>query len=223
MKAVLFDFNGTLYNDTEFHRAAWRNFMKAKFGMELSEEEITAHYIGPNNSEIFQYCFGDRYSAEEVVQLGREKEVEYRSVARSRKENLQLMPGAPELFDLLVARGIPFALATASPIENVEFYLNDLGLKKWFTMDRIVYDEGILPSKPDPAFYLEAAKRIGVAPKDCVIAEDSITGIGAAINAGAGRIVAIDRSMSRDWLEEKKNAGEIHAIVHDFCGFERFL
>ena len=37
MKAVLFDFNGTLYNDTEFHRAAWRNFMKAKFGMDLTE------------------------------------------------------------------------------------------------------------------------------------------------------------------------------------------
>ena len=105
----------------------------------------------------------------------------------------------------------------------MEFYLNDLGLKKWFTMDRIVYDQGILPSKPDPAFYLEAAKCIGVDPKDCIIAEDSITGIGAAINAGAGRIVAIDRSVSREWLEARKNAGEIHAIVHDFCGFERFL
>ena len=223
MKAVLFDFNGTLYNDTRFHREAWRNYMKQKFGMELTEEEITAHYIGPNNSEIFQYCFGDCYSAAEVAQFSREKEVEYRAVARSKVENLQLMEGAPELFDLLVERGIPFALATASPIENVEFYLNDLGLKKWFTMDRIVYDEGILPSKPDPAFYLEAAKRIGVEARDCIIAEDSITGIGAAINAGAGRIVAIDRSVSREWLEAKKSAGEIYAIVHDFRGFEQFL
>ena len=60
MKAVLFDFNGTLYDDTRFHRAAWRNFMKRKFDMELTEDEITAHYIGPNNSEIVQYCFGDR-------------------------------------------------------------------------------------------------------------------------------------------------------------------
>ena len=41
MKAVLFDFNGTLYNDTEFHRAAWRNFMKRKFDMDLTEEEIS--------------------------------------------------------------------------------------------------------------------------------------------------------------------------------------
>ena len=42
MKAVLFDFNGTLYDDTRFHRAAWRNYMKQKFDMELSEEEIAS-------------------------------------------------------------------------------------------------------------------------------------------------------------------------------------
>lgn len=223
MKAVLFDFNGTLYNDTDFHRTAWRNFMKNRFGMDLTEEEITAHFIGPSNREIFRHCFGDRYTPEEMDQFSREKEVEYRKAARARPENLRLMDGAPELFDLLVERGIPFALATASPIENVEFYLDDLNLKKWFTMDRIVYEEGKLPSKPDPAFYQEAARRIGMDAADCVIAEDSPTGIGAAINAGAGRIVAIDRSTPRAWLQERLDRGEIHAIVHDFYGFERFL
>lgn len=223
MKAVLFDFNGTLYDDTRFHRAAWREYMKEKFGMDLTDEEITTHYIGPSNSEIFRYCFGDRYSEAETAEFSREKEVAYRKAARSRPENLRLMDGAPELFDLLVERGIPFALATASPIENVQFYLEDLGLKKWFDMERIVYEEGKLPSKPNPAFYLEAARRIGVDPADCVIAEDSIIGIQAAINAGAGRIVAIDRSLSHEWLAERMRRGEIHAIVHDFFGFERFL
>ncbi len=223
MKAVLFDFNGTLYDDTRFHRAAWRGYMKQKFGMELTEEEITAHYIGPSNSEIFRHCFGDRYSAAEMEIFSQEKEAAYRKAARSRPENLRLMEGAPELFDLLVERGIPFALATSSPIENVRFYLEDLGLKKWFDMDRIVYEEGKLPSKPNPAFYLEAARRIGINPEDCVIVEDSMTGIQAAINAGAGRVVAIDRSSSHEWLAERLRRGEIHAIIHDFCGFERFL
>ena len=220
MKAVLFDFNGTLYNDTEFHRAAWRNFMKAKFGMELTEEEITAHFIGPNNSEIFQYCFGDRYSAEEVAQLGREKEVEYRAVARSKKENLQLMPGAPELFDLLVARGIPFALATASPIENVEFYLNDLGLKKWFTMDRIVYDEGILPSKPDPAFYLEAAKRIGVEARSPRIPKPASARPSTPVPGASWPSTA---ACTGNGWKRRKTPGKstpsctIFAVLNDFC------
>lgn len=220
MKAAIFDFNGTLYNDTQFHIAAWRNYMRKRFSIELTLDEIYAHFIGPSNSFILRNYFGDRYTDEEINALSLEKEVEYRAAARSNPENLRLMDGAPELFDLLVERGVPFALATASPLENVEFYLNDLGMKKWFTMDRIVYDEGLLASKPDPAFYLEAARRLGMNPADCIVAEDSPTGIEAATRAGIGRIVAIDRTTPRDWLEQNPN---IYAIIHDFRGFERYV
>ena len=149
-----------------------------------------------------------------------EKEREYRAAARSDPANLNLMDGAPEMLDLLVKRGIPFALATASPIENVEFYLEDLGLKRWFSLDRIVYEEGKLASKPDPAFYIEAARRLNLSPQDCTIVEDSKTGIQAAIHAHAGRILAIDRTVSREWLESVR---EIDGILHDFWSFERFL
>ena len=220
MKAVIFDFNGTLFDDTRFHLEAWQNFMRGKFGIGLSIDEVRKGFIGPNNSTIFRNYFGDRFSDAEMVQLAYEKEAEYRSVVRRDPENMHLMEGATELFDLLVERGIPFALATASAIENINFYLEDLGLKKWFTMDRIVYDQGILPSKPDPAFYLEAMKLLNVKAEDCIIAEDSPSGIQAAINAKAGRIVAIDRTAPRDWLEANEH---IHAIVHDFRDFEKFL
>jgi len=220
MKAVIFDFNGTLFDDTRFHLEAWQKFMHKKFGIDLTLEEVRKDFIGPNNSTIFRNYFGDRFSEDEMVELAREKEEEYRAAARRDPANMHLMEGAVELFDLLVERNIPFALATASAIENINFYLEDLGLKKWFTMDRIVYDEGVLPSKPDPAFYLEAMKRLGMRPEDCIIAEDSPSGIQAAINARAGCIIAIDRTAPREWLESKT---EIHAIVHDFRGFEKFL
>ena len=220
MKAVIFDFNGTLFDDTRFHVAAWQKYMRRKFSIDLSLEEVRRGFIGPNNSAIFHSYFGERYSDTELRSFSREKEAEYRAAAREKPENLRLMDGAPGLFDLLQARGVPFALATASEIENIEFYMEDLGLKKWFTMDRIVYDQGILASKPDPAFYLEAARRLDMDPADCVVAEDSLPGIQAAINAGAGRVVAIDRTTPREKLEA--NPG-IYAVVHDFWGFERFI
>lgn len=220
MKAVLFDFNGTLYDDTHLHMTAWHNYMKKHFGLDLSAEEVRTRCIGPSNVSIFRDFFGEQLSSEEIHRCSLEKEVEYRAAARANPENLHLMEGAPEMFDWLVAHNIPFALATASPIENVEFYLEDLGLKRWFTLDRIVYEEGKLASKPDPAFYLEAARRIGIDPSDCVIVEDSPTGIQAAINAHAGRIVAIDRTTSREWLENNPN---VYAILHDFNGFERYI
>lgn len=219
MQAVLFDFNGTLFDDTRFHLRAWQKYMREKFDVELTLDEVRRDFIGPNNSQIFHSYFGDRFSDAQIRVFSREKEAEYRAVARA-EGALALMEGAPELFDLLTAKGIPFALATASELDNVEFYLEELGLKKWFTMDRIVYDQGLLPSKPDPAFYLEAARRLKLRAEDCVVAEDSPSGIQAAANAHAGRIIAIDRTAPREWLESNS---AIYAIVHDFWGFERFI
>lgn len=220
MKGILFDFNGTLFNDTHLHKAAWHSFFLKNFGWDFSEEEILRRCLGPSNEDIFNDFFEGKLSREEKDALGRKKEEEYRSAAKSDPDNMHLIDGVPELLDLLVERNIPFALATASPIENIIFYLEDLGLKKWFTIDRIVYEEGKLASKPDPAFYIEAARRIGLTPDQCMIVEDSPTGIRAAINAKAGKIVALDRTAKREWLEAQP---EISAIIHDFCGFERYL
>ena len=220
MKAVIFDFNGTLFDDTRFHVISWRRYMHRRFGLELTEGDVRTRFIGPNNSQIFRNNFGDRFSPEEVRAFSLEKEAEYRAAVLEDSAHPQLIEGAPELFDLLTERGIPFALATASERPNVEFYLNELGLKKWFTLDRVVYDEGKLASKPDPAFYLEAMRRLGIAPGDCIVCEDSAAGIEAARRAGAGKIIAIDRTVPREKLEATPC---IHAIVHDYRDFERFL
>lgn len=219
MKGILFDFNGTLYNDTRFHMEAWYNFFK-KRGMELSLEEVRRRCIGPSNVNIFRDFFGEGISVEEMKRLEDEKEAEYRAAARSNPENLRLMDGADEMFDKLIEMGVPFAMASASPIENVEFYLEDLGLKRWFTMDNIVYENGELPSKPNPAFYIEAARRIGLTPEECTIVEDSRTGIMAAINAKAGKIVALDRTAPLEWLKSQE---EIDLLIHDFYGFESWI
>ena len=220
MKAVIFDFNGTLFDDTRFHVISWRRYMRKRFGIELTEEEVRTRFIGPNNSQIFRNNFGDRFTQEEIHACSLEKEAEYRAAVLEDSANPQLIEGAPALFDLLAERGIPFALATASELPNVQFYLNELGLKKWFTLERIVYDEGKLPSKPDPAFYLEAMRRLGAAPADCIVCEDSAAGIEAARRAGAGRIITIDRTTPLKTLEATPR---IHAIVHDYKNFARFL
>ena len=220
MKGILFDFNGTLFKDTHLHRQAWHNFFLNNFGWDFSDEEIMRRCLGPSNDDIFKDFFEGRLSKEEADALAEKKEIEYRTAVKADPANMHLIEGAPEMLDMLVDKGIPFALATASPIGNIMFYLEDLGLKKWFTLERIVFEEGKLPSKPNPAFYIEAARRIGLTPEECLIVEDSPTGIQAAINAKAERIIALDRTAKREWLESRE---EICAIIHDFCGFERYL
>lgn len=220
MKAVLFDFNGTLYNDTDFHRRAWRSYMKKRFGAEVTDEDLDKYYIGPGNETIFKTFFGGNVSDEDIVKYSLEKEEEYRSICRSDPKNLQLIEGAYELFDLLRAKNIPFAVATSSGINNVNFYLNELGLGKWLTIDDVVYEDGRFEGKPAPDFYLEAARRVKTDIADCIVVEDSRTGLLAAKRAKAGRIIAIDRSTPREELE---NMPEVYAVIHDYHNFEVFL
>lgn len=220
MKAIVFDFNGTLFDDTRFHMASWQSYMFKKFGVKVAQDEVRRRFIGPNNAQIFRSFFGDGITEDEIFSWGCEKEREYRATAATDPENMHLIDGAEELFDLLAERGMPACVATSSVMDNVRFYMDDLGLGKWFTLDQIVYDDGTLAPKPDPAFYLEAARRMNVDMKDCIVVEDSPSGIQAAVNAGAGMIIAIDRSAPMDWL---KSNPHIHAVIHDFRKFEQFL
>lgn len=220
LKGVLFDFNGTLFDDTRFHVAAWKHFAEKYCGLHYTEDEVCDLFIGPSNDVTLKRLFGSDISIEEINRYSYQKEEEYRNMVRSNPENMSLMHGAAEFLDDLKEKGIPFAMATASMPENVQFYMNEIGMKKWFTMDRVVYDNGLLANKPDPAFYIEAARRLGLAPNECLIFEDTRSGIQAAIRANAGRIIAIDRTTPREILE---NYPQIHEIIHDFNGFHRFL
>ena len=220
MQAVLLDFNGTLFNDTRFHVEAWHNFLLHQFGITLTREEVLRRCIGPANADIFKDFFGGSLSPEEVKRLSELKETEYRAAVRSRPENMLLKKGVPEFLDALKTRNIPFALATASSLSNVDFYLNDLGLKRWFTPDTIVYDNGQYLPKPDPAYYNEAARRLNTTPDQCLIAEDSLTGIQAAIRAHAGRLVALTGTADKNTL---KSIPEVYAVCDDFTDFTQYL
>ena len=220
MKAVLFDFNGTLFCDTRFHLAAWHSFFEKVQGRDYPREELLRRCIGPCNDAIFRDFFGKELAPDQKKTYEKIKEDEYRAAVLADPRNTALRRGAGEFLDYLTENQIPFALATASPIENVEFYLEHLGLKKWFALDRIVYDDGNIPQKPHPAFYLEAARRLNLSPADCLIAEDSVTGIRSALAAGAGRIVALSGTTPMEKLSEIDG---LFAIAEDFCGFERFL
>lgn len=218
MKAVIFDFNGTLFNDTPFHIKAWHSFFEKYHGITLSDEDIRKRCIGPGNRDIFIDFFGDSLFESDITAYGELKEAEYRAAAR---QNLNLKPGATEFLDLLCSKNIPFALATASPLSNVEFYLHEVGLERWFSYRNIVYDDGTIKCKPDPSFYLEAAHRIGVDIKDCLIFEDSLTGIQAAMNAHAGKIIVLEGTTPSKLLLTL--VSHIDCIISDFRNAAQFI
>lgn len=218
MKGIIFDFNGTLFWDSKLHYDAWREFSKELRGYEFTDEEMRDNMFGHTNADIIEYAIGRKPSEDMVQKYAHEKESLYRKRCLLDKENFKLAPGAEDFLDFLKENNIPRTIATMSEWDNVEFYIKEFQLAKWFDIDKIVYSDGKIPGKPAPDIFLIAAKRLSLQPKDCLVIEDAIAGINAAKAAGIGEIYAI-ASMEPD--EFYKNIDGVDKIIHNFNEIDR--
>ena len=220
MKGVIFDFNGTLYWDSHLHYQAWREFSKILRGYEFSDEEMREKMFGHTNEDIIEYAIGKKPTKEMVEKYGKEKEALYRKRCLLTKDEFKLAPGAIDFLDYLKANNIPRAIATMSEWDNVEFYIKEFKLEKWFALENIIFSNGKIKGKPAPDIFLIAAKKLNLRPEECIIFEDAIAGINAAKSAGAGKIIVVD---SIEPIEFYKNIDGIHSIIKNFAEFDKSL
>lgn len=211
--AVIFDFNGTLYFDSHLHIEAWKRFLTLHGFPAMTDEQFKEKFLGRNNAEIMEMLHGRPLPTEEMEALAEEKEAIYRDICRERPDELRLVAGAEAFFDALKAHDIPFTIATGSGKSNVDFYFDVFRLDRWFDYSRVVYDDGTLPGKPDPAVYLKVTALIGQDPAACMVFEDSFSGIHSAHNAGIGRIAAISLPENIPYVKE---LGIADIIATDF-------
>ena len=101
-------------------------------------------------------------------------------VAKVRDHGVRIMPGAAGLVAAVAAAGLPYALVTSSQRRFVDAVLDRTGLR----FPAVVTGTDVIRSKPDPEPYLLAARRLDVPPSQCLVLEDSITGVTAAESAG---------------------------------------
>ena len=218
MNGVIFDFNGTLYWDSQLHYDAWEEYSKMLRGTAFTYEEMRDKMFGHTNEDIIEYAIGKKPSKEMVEKYAKEKEAVYRKRCLLDKENFKLAPGAIEFLDFLKENNIPRTIATMSEWDNVEFYIKEFNLAKWFDLDKIVYSNGKIPGKPAPDIFLIAAKKLGLNPKDCLVFEDAIAGINAAKSAGIGKIIAVD---SMEPVEFYQSIDGLSAIIKNFNEVDR--
>ena len=199
MKAVIFDFNGTLFADSDKHRLGWKRFL-ARYGKDVDDEELRTHYLGRTNPYILRRVFGEDLAPELIASRTLEKEAAYRECCLEDPASFHLIAGSGAFLDFLKAEGVDFTIATGSEDSNVDFYFDKFALGRWFDRSRVVLDDGSFPGKPAPDGYLRAAKVLGRDPADCVVFEDSISGVRAAHAAGVGKIVALSTEVSAERL-----------------------
>jgi HAD superfamily hydrolase (TIGR01509 family) len=169
--------DGVLVDSNPLHREVWEVF-NLGYGLETTTEMHRRMY-GKRNDQIVRDFFGNDLSDEEVAARGRAKEALYRKAAESRLEEI-LVPGVRKF--LKQYHNLPKAIATNAEPENVNFLLDQAGLRPFF--DVVVDGHQVDRPKPFPDIYLKAAELLGVEPAACVVFEDSHSGVEAAWAAG---------------------------------------
>lgn len=213
-KAVVFDFNGTMFYDEDKHIVSWKDYAKKRFGFDLKDEDFIDHVHGHSNKAILRFITGKDFTNEEVLNFAREKELYYQKLCEEDKEHLHLVDGLVDFLTLLKKNHVKMAIATASMKPNVDWYIKTFHLLDFFELENIIYDDGTLTKgKPDPMIYLRAFERLGVEGKDAIVFEDALSGATSAKRAQAGLIVEVD---DRNRKDHPDLTGLADIVIHDF-------
>lgn len=219
-KAVIFDFNGTMFFDSDKHEQAWCLYLEQEIGKKIGQQEYQSNVHGKDNADIIRSFWGKEVSQTEIIRRSEEKESLYRELCLKDEKNFHLAEGLPEFLDILKEKGIAMTIATSAEQANIEFYFDHFSLSHWFQPDRIVYQNGSFPGKPNPAIYLKAAELLETSPCDCLVFEDSGSGIMAAHRAGIQTIVGVDSAKDNSYF---KNFPFLKVIIKNFRQLDLLL
>ena len=188
-KAVVFDLDGLMFNTEELYQEVGSELLRRR-GYEFTQELLDQMMGRP--SHVALQLMIDAHTLKATVEelLAETDEIFPRILA----ERLAPMPGLIELMEALERQAIPKAIATSSRRTFVEHVLACFDFQPRFSP--ILTAEDITHGKPHPEIYLKAAERLGVAPAQMLVLEDSQNGCRAAVAAGA-IAVAVPGSHSR--------------------------
>lgn len=220
IKGILFDFNGTLFFDSSMHVEAFDMTLDAYGTPRISRGELIKSVFGRTNARIFKDWFNPDATPEECERFSTVKKNFYFDACRKRA-SLRLAPGAEQMLDYLKSSNVPIALATGSDREEVDFFMEHLGISRWFNYgENIVYTDGTFNGKPAPDCYILAAKKLGLAPEECVVFEDGHSGILSARAANCAGVVVVHEEGIPSPVED---SGDVLGVYHGYENFREIL
>lgn len=195
-RAVIFDLDGLLADTEVLHCQAYLTAL-AEFGVTLTNADYEEHWIR-RGAGIVELCSERGLPIDPLAARARKLEL-YQELVR---KSARAMNGAHELVERLRS-AFPLAVGTSSMRTSAQLVLTSLG----FDFPVIVTADDVARIKPGPDIFLEAARRLGVEPRDCVVLEDAEKGIIAAHAAGMKSIAVPNR----------------HTHTHDFSAATRVV
>lgn len=183
IRAFILDMDGVIVDSNPWHRIAWREYTR-RHGVEMTEAMQQRMY-GKRNDEIVRDFLGRHLDDAEVFAHGAAKEALYRELMTAHTAE-SLVPGVRDF--LARHRNLPLAVASNAEPANLDFVLDGACLRSFFPV--VLNGHQVANPKPHPEIYLRAAESLGVASEDCIVFEDSHTGVEAGLAAGM-RVVGL--------------------------------
>ncbi|HMF78434.1 MAG TPA: HAD family phosphatase [Bryobacteraceae bacterium] len=181
---MIFDMDGVLIDSMPMHVLAWERYLQR---LGISVEDLERRMHGKRNSELVRDMIDADLPEDVVFRHGADKEQLFRDMLLEKELSHAQIPGLLEFLER--HRGEPMAIGSNAEPENIEFVLERFGLRPYFPV--AVNGMQVARPKPFPDIYLEAAKRLGVKPRNCIVFEDSPTGVEAGRAAGM-RVVGVE-------------------------------
>ncbi len=181
---MIFDLDGVLVHSMPLHVAAWERYLTT-LGVQVDNMERRMH--GKRNSELVRDLIGTHLADDVVFEHGAAKERLFRELMLKAGVEQYSVPGLRAFLERHA--DVPKAIGSNAEPANIDFVLDELGLRKFFPV--IVNGLQVSRPKPFPDIYLEAAAQLKMKPKDCIVFEDSPTGVEAGRAAGM-RLVGVE-------------------------------
>ena len=194
-KGIIFDLDGTIVDSLPYHYKAWKIFFKENKVENFSER--LKDYKGGGTLDLLTAVYGDKYSTKELKIMTDDKEIIFREIY---KNNVVPIMGFMDMFELIKSKKILVGIASNAIRKNVKMILSELKIYEKF--DSIICGDEVKRGKPDPEMFDETIDRFNLKKEECLIFEDSVEGVSAAVNSRVD-VVGITSSTSGEILISK--------------------
>lgn len=215
IKAVVFDMDGVIIDSEPIHYQLSMQYF-SELGLTITDEEYYT-FVGVGDIEIFTRLkekYGLKQTVNELVEIYQKRYTDHLKSAQDQKP----IKGIDDLIRDIHQKGLRLALGSSAIRSNIEVVLEKFNLRQYF--DDIVGGSEVERSKPFPDIYLEAARRLGVEPSECIVIEDSCNGVTAAKAAGMKSIAYYNpNSGEQDLSEADRIIDSFEALdIEEFVG-----
>lgn len=192
--SIIFDMDGVLWDSFHAHKSAYESIF-SKYNVKFPGYEI---FAGMKTKEVFE----QQFPVNILNEIGADKLAKEKTFLASELLMSSVIVSEKTIVAIeKLSNRFKLALASSSSARNVDIFFSKSGLRPFFKS--ILTGDHVKKSKPDPEIYLNSALSLGSLPCNCVVVEDSISGINAGQNAGM-KVIAIHGTHSKDILLQLK-------------------